>query len=37
MNVFLPILLIALLVVLSVDIRQKRRDFLKDQSTQNGH
>jgi hypothetical protein len=36
MNIFLSLLLIALLVVFSVDVRQKRRNFLKDQSTQNG-
>ncbi len=29
MNIFLSILLIALLAVFSVDARQKRREFLK--------
>jgi len=34
MNIFLSITLIALLTVFSVDVRQKRREFLKQhQST----
>jgi hypothetical protein len=37
MNVILPVLIIALLVVFSVDIKQKRRSFLNDHSAQNGH
>jgi len=36
MNLFLSILIIALLVVFSLDIKQKRRRFLNDQSAQNG-
>jgi hypothetical protein len=36
MGVFLSILIIALLIVFSVDTRQKRRSFLHDQSTQHG-
>jgi hypothetical protein len=34
MNIFLPILLITLLVVFSVDVKQKRRSYLKIQSQQ---
>jgi len=29
MNIFLALILIALLAVFSVDVRQKRREFLK--------
>lgn len=36
MTILLSILIIALLVVFSVDIKQKRRSFLEDQSLQNG-
>jgi hypothetical protein len=36
MSVFLLLLIVALLVVFSVDIKQKRRSFLNDQSAQNG-
>jgi hypothetical protein len=35
MNVFLLTLIIALLVVFSLDIKQKRRNFLNDQSAEN--
>jgi len=31
MNIFLAIILIALLTVFSVDVRQKRREYVKQQ------
>jgi len=37
MNIFLILVLIALLTVFSVDVRQKRRTFLKKQSTDFDH
>ena len=34
MSIFLSITLVAMLAVFSVDVRQKRRAFLEQQSTQ---
>jgi hypothetical protein len=36
MNVFLFLLILALLVVFSVDVKQKRRKLSNDQSLHNG-
>lgn len=33
MNIFLVLILIAMLTVFSVDVRQKQRNFLKEKST----
>jgi hypothetical protein len=33
MNIFLALILIALLTVFSVDVRQKRHNFLREKST----
>lgn len=33
MNIFLAIILIALVTVFSVDVRQKRREYVKQQSS----
>jgi len=37
MNIFLALVFISLLTVFSMDVRQKRHIFLKEQSTEIGH